>query len=340
MTIADYFAIGVLIVSIGWAGRRFLMTYHLSPRQCEPEKPPMLAEGSRLTAALIATKLRDSGVGCEIVHPVPTDATVVRRDRVVIVLAVALLTALAWGYLLWLSADMAMGGMDMGYFRMIPSGLGLMVPAHTPWQAMEFAFVFAMWTVMMVGMMTPSAAPTIVMYARMGRQTETRDTPFAATVWFATGYFLVWVAFALLATLVQWALERTALLDSWMASTSNVLGAFVFVAAGSYQWTRLKDVCLAQCQRPFAFLMRQGGFRRDAPGSLMLGLRHGAYCVGCCWVLMTLLLVGGVMNVLWIALLALLIILEKFTSFGRPIAQLAGIVLVAAGVWLFSMGMS
>jgi predicted metal-binding membrane protein len=316
------------------------MTYHLSPRQCEPEKPPMPAEGSRLTAAFIATKLRDAGLGCEIVNFVPVETAVLRRDRVVVVLALTLLTALAWSYLLWLSADMAMGGMDMGDFRMIPSGMGLMVPAHTPWQAMEFAFVFAMWTVMMVGMMTPSATPMIVMYARMGRQTETRDTPFAATVWFATGYFLVWVAFALLATLVQWALERTVLLDSWMASTSNVLGAFVFVAAGSYQWTRLKDVCLAQCQRPFAFLMRQGGFRRDAPGSLMLGLRHGAYCVGCCWVLMTLLLVGGVMNVLWIALLALLIIVEKVTPFGRPIAHLAGIVLVAAGAWLFSMGMS
>jgi predicted metal-binding membrane protein len=188
--------------------------------------------------------------------------------------------------------------------------------------------------------MTPSAAPIIVMYARVGRQTETQGTPFAATVWFTAGYFLVWVTFALLATLVQWALERTALLDSWMASTSNILGGLLFVAAGSYQWTRLKDVCLAQCQRPFAFLMRQGGFRRDAPGSLMLGLRHGAYCVGCCWALTALLLVGGVMNVLWIALLALLIILEKVTSFGRPIAHLAGLALVAAGVWLFSMGMS
>jgi predicted metal-binding membrane protein len=125
-----------------------------------------------------------------------------------------------------------------------------------------------------------------------------------------------------------------------MASTSNILGGLLFVAAGSYQWTRLKDVCLAQCQRPFAFLMRQGGFRRDAPGSLMLGFRHGAYCVGCCWVLMTLLLVGGVMNVLWIALLALLIILEKVIPFGRQIAPLAGIVLVAAGAWLFSIGMA
>jgi predicted metal-binding membrane protein len=288
----------------------------------------------------VAQKLRNAGLGCEIVTFVPTETAVLRRDRIVVILALTLLTALAWSYLLWLSADMAMGGMEMGDFRMIPSGMGLMVPAHTPWLAMEFVFVFAMWTVMMVGMMTPSAAPIIVMYARVGRQTETQGTPFAATVWFTAGYFLVWVTFALLATLVQWALERTALLDSWMASTSNILGGLLFVAAGSYQWTRLKDVCLAQCQRPFAFLMRQGGFRRDAPGSLMLGLRHGAYCVGCCWALTALLLVGGVMNVLWIALLALLIILEKVTPFGRPIAHLAGIVLVAAGAWLFSIGMS
>ncbi|MFZ2075611.1 MAG: DUF2182 domain-containing protein [Xanthobacteraceae bacterium] len=100
-----------------------------------------------------------------------------------------------------------------------------------------------------------------------------------------------------------------------------------FVAAGSYQWTRVKDVCLVQCQKPFAFVMRHGGYRRDAPGCVMLGLRHGAYCVGCCWTLMALLLVGGVMNVLWIVLLGLLIALEKVTPFGRPIAHLAGIVL-------------
>jgi predicted metal-binding membrane protein len=127
---------------------------------------------------------------------------------------------------------------------------------------MEFAFVFAMWTVMMVGMMTPSAMPMILMYARVGRHAEAQGTPLVATVWFVAGYFLVWTAFALIATLVQWALERTALLDSEMVGTSNILGGLVFVAAGSYQWTRLKDVCLTQCQMPFAFLMRQGGFRR------------------------------------------------------------------------------
>ena len=112
----------------------------------------------------------------------------------------------------------------------------------------------------------------------------------------------------------------------------------MFVAAGTYQWTRLKDVCLTQCQTPFAFLMRQGGVRRDAPASVRVGLRYGAYCVGCCWALMALLFVGGVMNGLWIILLALLILLEKATFLGRQIAVVGGIVLVAAGTWLLLTG--
>jgi predicted metal-binding membrane protein len=177
-------------------------------------------------------------------------------------------------------------------------------------------------------------------HARMGRTVELQGRPLVATVWFVAGYFLVWAAFSLLATLVQGALERAALLDSAMASTNNVLGGLVFVAAGSYQWTRLKDACLAKCHRPFAFLIRHGGYRRDALGSVTLGLRYGAYCVGCCWVLMALLLVGGVMSVLWIVLLAILILLEKVVPFGRQVALLAGVVLIAGGVWLFSLGMS
>jgi predicted metal-binding membrane protein len=110
---------------------------------------------------------------------------VLRRDRVVIVLAVALLTAFAWSYLLWLSADMHMGGINMTGLRMIPLGIGLMMPADMPWRALEFAFVFAMWIVMMVGMMTPSAAPMFLMYARVGRQTEPHGKSLRATVWFA-----------------------------------------------------------------------------------------------------------------------------------------------------------
>jgi predicted metal-binding membrane protein len=174
----------------------------------------------------------------------------------------------------------------------------------------------------------------ILIYARLGRQAVVADKPFAATGWFAAGYLLVWIGFAVVATVTQWGLDRTALLDSTMASRNNVLGGGVLIGAGIYQWTTLKDVCLARCQSPFLFIQQLGGFRRDAAGAMLLGLRHGAYCVGCCWVLMALLFVGGVMNVIWIALLALLVLLEKMLAFGRWLARTAGFAFLAAGAWL------
>lgn len=302
--------------------------------------PLMIGGHAHPLTAHIAQRLRGAGIGREIDIPLPTQMAVLRRDRVVIVLALALLALLAWSYLLRLSTDMSMGGMDMTGFRMIPSGTGFRVPANSPWLAMEFALVFIMWTVMMVGMMTPSAAPMFLMYARIGRLTEAQGRPLVATGWFAIGYFVVWIGFSLLATLVQWVLERNALLDFRMANTSNILGGFLFLAAGLYQWTRLNEKCLTECQRPFGFVMRHGGYRRDAPGCLTLGLRHGAYCFGCCWALMALLLVGGVMNVLWIVSLALLALLERDVSRGLLLARLAGIVLIAGSVWLFSRGIS
>src|SRR5262249_16390677 len=155
--------------------------------------------------------------------------------------------------------------------------------------------------VMMVGMMTPSVAPLVLLYVRVGRQAERDRKPFAATGWFVTGYILAWTLFALIATAAQWALERAALLTPAMASANRLFGGVVLVAAGAYQWSQLKKACLAHCQSPFVFLQRHGGFRQDVMGSLSLGLRHGIYCVGCCWVLMTLLFVGGVMNLMWIA---------------------------------------
>ena len=188
--------------------------------------------------------------------------------------------------------------------------------------------------VMMAGMMTPSAAPMILIYARVGRQASAQGKPFAATGWFAAGYLLSWVGFALVATVAQWALDRTALLDPKMASASQVFGGIVLIAAGVYQWTPLKDICLAQCQSPLLFIQRQGGFHRDPSGSLLLGLRHGAYCVGCCWVLMALLFVGGVMNVLWIATISAFVLIEKIVPVGRLISRIAGVGFVVAGTWL------
>ena len=257
-----------------------------------------------------------------------------RRDRLIVIAALGVIVALAWSYVISLANDMDMGGMDMTGFRMIPAGMGIMLPANVPWRAIEFGYVFAMWAVMMVGMMAPSAAPMILMYARVGRHGKAEGKPFAATGWFATGYFLAWTGFSLTATLVQWVFERSALLDYRMSTTSNMLGGIVLIAAGVYQWTPLKDVCLAQCQTPFQFLMRHGGFRSDLRGCLLLGLRHGGYCVGCCWVLMALLFVGGVMNVLWIALLALLVLLEKLSPIGRWFARAAGVASVSAGIWI------
>ncbi len=196
--------------------------------------------------------------------------TVLRRDRLIVAGAIGVIVALAWGYVLWLAADMDMGGMDMAGLRMIPAGIGIMVPANEPWRAIEFACVFLMWAVMMVGMMAPSAAPMILMYASVGRQGKAQGKPFAATGWFAAGYLLAWIGFSLAATFLQWAIERAALLDSRMAIASKLLGAIVLIAAGVYQWTPLKDVCLAQCQSPFQFLMRHGGFRGDCRAA-------------CCW---------------------------------------------------------
>ena len=260
--------------------------------------------------------------------------TVLRRDRLVVAGALAMIAALAWGYVLWLAADMDMGGMDMSGFRMIPAGTGIMAPANAPWRPIEFAFVFVMWAVMMVGMMAPSAAPIILIYARLGRQAKAAGKPFAATGWFADGYFLAWIGFSLAATLAQWVFERAALLDSRMATASNLLGGIVLIAAGIYQWTPIKSACLAQCQTPFRFLMSHGGFRSNVLGCLHLGLLHGTYCVGCCSVLMALLFMVGVMNVLWIALLALLVLLEKLTPWGRWVARIAGAVCIAAGAWI------
>jgi predicted metal-binding membrane protein len=149
-----------------------------------------------------------------------------------------------------------------------------------------------------------------------------------------SGYLLVWTAFACAATLAQWVLERAALLTPMLASSSRMPGGIILITAGLYQWTPLKDTCLSWCQSPLLFIQRNGGFRGDVLGSLRLGARHGAYCVGCCWGLMGLLFVGGVMNPLCIAAIAIFVLLEKVVPAGQFISRAAGLALVAAGAWI------
>jgi predicted metal-binding membrane protein len=258
---------------------------------------------------------------------------ILRRERVIIVASLVVLTILAWFDLVWLANDMEMGGMDMSGYRMIPARQALMMPASAPWQPIEFAYVFVMWVVMMIGMMTPSVTPMILVYARVGRQ-ATESQPFASVAWFAGGYFLAWVAFSLVATSLQWVLERAALLTPMMASASNIIGGILLILAGLYQWTPLKDVCLRQCQAPLGFILSHGGFQKTTTASLTLGFRHGAYCLGCCWALMVLLFALGVMSLFWIAALAILALLEKVVPSGRGIARIAGLTFFAGGVWM------
>src|SRR5687767_13196913 len=150
---------------------------------------------------------------------------------------------------------MNMRGMDMTGFRMAATAAGMvMAPAFQAWTATEFAFTLAMWIIMMIGMMTPSAAPIILLYARVGRQAANQGEPFASTGWFASGYILAWSGFSLAATVVQWALDRAALITPAMATASAALGSLVLLAAGIYQWTPLKNKCLVHCQSPLQFL--------------------------------------------------------------------------------------
>jgi predicted metal-binding membrane protein len=270
-----------------------------------------------------------------------------RRDRTIVAASLAAIAAIAWVYILWLSATMNMDGMSMAEpgMGMDPAmdmdmgsdgegGVLSTLPGLSPrpWTAVEAGVTMTMWVVMMVGMMLPSATPMILLYARVGRQSRKEGKPFAATGFFAGGYLLAWAAFALVATFGQWLMEGT-LLTPALASASRVLSGIVLTLAGLYQWTPLKDACLTQCQTPIVFLQSHGGFRRDPAGAVGLGLRHGLYCIGCCWALMTLLFVGGIMNVLWIAAIAMFVLAEKVVPAGRSLSRAAGGVLIAAGIW-------
>ena len=251
--------------------------------------------------------------------------------------ALAVVTALAWAYVLWLGASMAPSSApaDMTMNGMAMDGMAdTLAPVIRPWGAATVATMFAMWAVMMVGMMTPSAAPMILLYAAVGRKAVEGGAPFASTGWFFAGYILVWLVFSALATGAQWALTSLVLLTPMMAASSAILGGVLLVAVGLYQWTPVKAACLKACQAPLSFLMAHGGFRGDPAGAVGLGLSHGLYCLGCCFALMALLFVGGVMNVLWIAGLTILILLEKIVPTGRLVSRISGALIGAAGVWL------
>ena len=186
-----------------------------------------------------------------------------------------------------------------------------------------------MWAVMMIAMMVPSATPMVFAFLQVNQGRKAANRPYVPVTIFLLGYLAVWTAFSAFATLAQWGLHRAALLSPAMAATSPVLNGVLLIAAGIFQWTPLKLACLKGCRSPLSFLMSE--WRDGAAGAFAMGLKHGAYCVGCCWVLMALLFVAGVMNLLWVAVIALFVMAEKLLRKGELIARISGVALILAG---------
>ena len=209
--------------------------------------------------------------------------------------------------------------------------MDVMTPAV--WTPAYAALIFSMWWIMMIAMMLPSAAPMLLLFARVNRKEKAGGQPYVPTVIFAGGYVSAWGAFSAITAGLQWGLERFGLL-SMMASTSVWLGGAILIAAGVWQLTPIKNVCLRHCRSPLSFL--SGSWRPGRLGAFRMGLEHGAYCLGCCWFLMGLLFFGGIMNLYWIAGLALFVLIEKTIPMGHWIARAAGAGLIGWGIVLLA----
>lgn len=248
--------------------------------------------------------------------------TVLRRDRSVVAASLVLVTGLAWLYL-WRDAQ-AMAAMDM-------AGMQMPAMSHAP-GAVALLLTFVMWAVMMVGMMLPSAAPTVLLYGALVRKHGERGNVLPAVWIFAGGYLLVWTGFSLAAALAQRLAEASGLLNAMMSSANAYFSGTLLVAAGLYQWAPLKEACLRKCRSPVEFFATR--WRDGRGGALRMGIEHGVYCVGCCWVLMLLLFVVGVMNLAWVALLAAYVLVEKLLPKPRWTGAVASAAMIVAGVVL------
>jgi predicted metal-binding membrane protein len=245
-----------------------------------------------------------------------------RRARAIVVAGLGGLVLLAWLYLLRAAERMA----EMEAH----AAMGMVMPHLQAWGIADLGLLFLMWAVMMVAMMLPTTIPVVMLVATVDRRRLDRSHPVARTGAFVMGYLAVWIAYGAVAASVQGGLHAAALLSPAMVSTSRLLGGAILIAAGIYQWTPLKRACLTSCRSPLTFVMTE--WREGSMGAWIMGLRHGLYCVGCCWVLMALLFVAGVMNLAWVAVISAFVLVEKIVPRGDRIGQAAGLALVAAGV--------
>ena len=230
-------------------------------------------------------------------------ASITQRDRAIVGVALSVLILLAWAYTIRVSISMQYMGAD---------------------------YMFSMWAVMMVAMMTPSAAPMLFAVERVSRSRADEETPTGSVAAFLLGYLTLWTGFSLLATVAQTALSHSMLVSSMGVSTNRYLSATLLFAAGIYQFSPWKHVCLAKCRAPLGFLLTE--WRNGRSGAFIMGLRHGLYCTGCCWLLMALLFVAGTMNLVWIAALTIMVLAEKILPFGNVVSKLLGVAAMLGGV--------
>jgi predicted metal-binding membrane protein len=266
-----------------------------------------------------------------------------RRDRWVVAASLSALCVLAWAYLI-AGAGMGMSVADLASAALFPHTHAGSMSAMVMDMDMDRSMgeplglygllLVAMWWIMMIAMMTPSAAPMILLHARVARDAQAKGRDARGTLQqtgvFTAGYLLAWLGFSIAAAALQWGLEAAGLVSRMMTSMSAALSAAVLIAAGVYQWTPLKNVCLRGCRAPAQFLSRH--WRPGRRGALRLGILHGAYCVGCCWALMALLFVGGIMNPVWIAALAVVVLVEKVAPAGVVLSRIGGGLLIVWGI--------
>jgi predicted metal-binding membrane protein len=242
------------------------------------------------------------------------------RDRWLIGMALAAAIALCWAWIVPMARDM--------YGAMTGPSAWMMA---SRWDFTHLALLFAMWVVMMAGMMLPSAAPTLLLYAGVIRKSPDHGRAHAHVYAFAGGYLIVWTVFSLGATGLQRLLANLLLLSPMMEARNSVFGGALLIVAGLYQLTPWKSTCLASCRSPAAFIAQH--WKRGVAGGFRLGLAHGLDCLGCCWALMLLLFVGGVMNLWWIGALTVFVLLEKLAPLGAQGGRLSGLLIIAMGLW-------
>ncbi len=254
----------------------------------------------------------------------PTVVPLLLRQRVLLGMVLFVMVGLAWAYLTWMAFDMMVSGGGQIAHHATMQGMTSSKVIHLWW-------LFIMWAVMSVAMMLPTALPLMMLFGQFWRGRHPSIEPVKPTLLLVLGYLTAWIGFGLVAALIQWGLEHLEMVTPVMGEMrSPILGGVVLIGAGLFQLTPLKTACLSKCRTPMMFLNTR--WREGRSGSFLMGLDHGIFCLGCCWALMLLMFVAGVMNLFWMAALAILMLAEKIVPRGDMLVQVTGYGLIAGGV--------